>query len=432
MDVSLTAQWPHVLILSRLTLALALGLFVGLERQRRGKEAGVRAFAFTSLMGCLGGLLGDAYALTSLGLLGIPLFFLNWQRLRAHQTIELTTSVALLLTGFIGILCGKGHELTPVVVAIAAASLLTWKERITDFAVGLTDVELRSAILLAILTFIIYPLLPAEAVDPWGLIDARGSWTTIILIAGIGFVNYICWKLYGKRGIVFTGFLGGLVNSTVTATELANRVRESGPALMDVAYRGILLATAAMLIRNCVLLGLLAPPVLLAAAVPIVAMLITTGLFCLRRLHTENVADSPLDAELNLQSPFTLVAVFKYGLIFLALGVAGGLAQRFLGSAGFYAVSAGGGLVSSSSAVASAASLASHQKVAVMVAGNGAVLASVTSVLSSLPLIMRIARQPRLSRELGWAIICILLMGVVGVVLQTLFLEPVIARMIQP
>lgn len=431
MDPDLAAQWPYFPTVSRLALALALGLFVGLEREWRGKEAGVRTFAFTCLMGCLGGLLGDAYALTGLALLGIPLVFLNWQRLSTHQTSELTTSTALLVTGFIGVLCGKGHEFTPVVVAVTAAALLAWKERLTDFAVGLSEIELRSAILLAILTFIIYPILPADTIDPWRLIDARASWITVILIAGIGFINYIFWKLYGTRGIAFTGFLGGLVNSTVTATELANRVRESGPSLIGVAYRGILLATAAMLMRNCVLLGLLAPPVLLASALPMGAMLLATILFSLRRLHVEEGEGSSM-AELNLQSPFTLAAVLKYGLIFLALGVAGGLAQRFLGSAGFYAVSAGGGLVSSSSAVASAASLAAHQKVAVIVAGNGAVLASVTSVLSSLPLIMRIARQPRLSRELGWAIFTILLMGVLGVVLQSLFLEPVIMRMINP
>ena len=430
MDPDLAAQWPYFPTVSRLALALALGLFVGLEREWRGKEAGVRTFAFICLMGCLGGLLGDAYALTGLALLSIPLIFLNWQRLTTHQTSELTTSAALMVTGFIGVLCGKGHEFTPVVVAITAAALLAWKERLTDFAVGLSEIELRSAILLAILTFIIYPILPADTIDPWGLVDARASWITVILIAGIGFINYIFWKLYGTRGIAFTGFFGGLVNSTVTATELANRVRESGPSLIGVAYRGILLATAAMLIRNCVLLGLLAPPVLLASALPMGAMLLATILFSLRRLHVEEGGSSM--AELNLQSPFTLAAVLKYGLVFLALGVTGGLAQRFLGSAGFYAVSAGGGLVSSSSAVASAASLATHKKVAVLVAGNGAVLASVTSVLSSLPLIMRIARQPRLSRELGWAIICILLMGVVGVVLQSLFLEPVIARMIMP
>ena len=37
--------------LMRLALALALGLFVGLERERRGKEAGLRTFGFAALFG---------------------------------------------------------------------------------------------------------------------------------------------------------------------------------------------------------------------------------------------------------------------------------------------------------------------------------------------------------------------------------------------
>jgi uncharacterized membrane protein (DUF4010 family) len=37
----------------------------------------------------------------------------------------------------------------------------------------LSDLELRSAILLAILSFIIYPVLPTHAIDSWGLIEPQ-------------------------------------------------------------------------------------------------------------------------------------------------------------------------------------------------------------------------------------------------------------------
>ncbi len=39
-------------------LAVAIGLFIGLERERSGKN-GVRTFALTALLGCLGGFIGD-------------------------------------------------------------------------------------------------------------------------------------------------------------------------------------------------------------------------------------------------------------------------------------------------------------------------------------------------------------------------------------
>ena len=52
----------------------------------------------------------------------------------------------------------------------------------------------------------------------------------------------------------------------MTVTELAQRARDGREALVEMAYRGILLATAAMAVRNLVILGLLSTPALLAAA----------------------------------------------------------------------------------------------------------------------------------------------------------------------
>jgi len=243
--------------LLRLALAVGLGLFVGLERERRGKEAGLRTFAFAALLGGLGGLLGEPYALLGLGLLGILVVFLNWATLRAGEGLELTTSAALLVTGFTGVLAGQGHTFTPVSAAVATAALLAWKERLAGFSLGLTERELRSAILLAMLAFIVYPILPEAPLDPWGLVEPRAAWLTVILIAAIGFANYLLLKLYGARGVELAGFLGGLVNSTLTVTELATRSRETGSHVGEVAYRGVLLSTAAMALRKAALLAIL-------------------------------------------------------------------------------------------------------------------------------------------------------------------------------
>lgn len=41
-------SWPYLPPLARLALALAIGLFIGIERERRRKEAGLRTFAFVA------------------------------------------------------------------------------------------------------------------------------------------------------------------------------------------------------------------------------------------------------------------------------------------------------------------------------------------------------------------------------------------------
>jgi uncharacterized membrane protein (DUF4010 family) len=411
--------------LARLTLALAVGLFVGLEREWRGKEAGLRTFGFAALLGGLGGLLGTSFALLAIASLLVLLAFLNWQSLKTQGGVELTTSAALLVTGFTGVLCGLGHVTIPAAVAVVTAGLLAWKERLAGFSHKITAEELRSAILLAILAFAVYPILPQHAVDPWGLIEPRAAWVTVILIAAIGFANYLLWKLFGTKGVEITGFLGGLVNSTVTVTELATRVTGPKSALSDVAYRGVLLATAAMALRNAVLLGLLSYKALVQSVVPLVLILLTSiglALWPSRASAKEEAneeAGHEVDAPaLPLTSPFALSSALKYGLLFLAMQVVGGIAQKGLGRFGFFAVSAIGGLVSSASSVASAAALAANHTIGPTTAGIGAIIASLASAVINFVLVARLTPERRLIMRVGRALSLVIALGLVGAFIQ--------------
>lgn len=411
------ASFPHLQTIFRLALALGLGLFVGLEREWRQKDAGLRTFGFAALLGALGGVSGEAYALLSLGLLGVLLTLMNWQVIRRGDKPELTTSAALLVTGYVGVLSGVGHTFTPVVVTIVTAGLLAWKEQLAGFSLGLTAAELRGAILLAVLAFVVYPVLPSAALDPWGLIQPRAAWVTVILIAAIGFGNYVLLKIFGTKGVQITGFLGGLVNSTVTVTELAVRERESGGRLRDEAYRGVLLATCAMAARNAVLLGIVATAALLAALLPIALILISSLLLATRNPASASPSEGP-PPEIPLRSPFSLQSALKFGLVFLVLQILGTLAQNGLGDAGFYAVSIVGGFVSSASAVASAAMLAAQGHVTPASAGVASVLASLASAAINLVLVMRVARDAGLNRRLARALGAVVACGIAGAILQ--------------
>jgi uncharacterized membrane protein (DUF4010 family) len=415
-DVANAASpWPYLPTLLRLVLAVGCGVFVGLEREHHGK-AGVRTFGLAALLGCLGGLAGDRFATLAMVCLLVLVCLMNWRQFTLHQTLALTTSTALLLVGFAGVFCGQGHSFTPVAVAVITAALLAWKQPISGFVVGLSDLELRSAILLAILSFLIYPVLPARAVDPWGLIEPQGTWVTVLLIAALGFVNYVLWKLYGPRGIEITSFLGGLVNSTAAVAELAQRVKEGGEGLLAVAYRGTLLATAAMLLRNSLLLAILAWPAWVSSLAPMALMVSTSILFVWKSLKDRR--RGPETPKLNLEQPFSLWAALKFGLIFLALHVAGTLAQKHLGAWGFYAVSVAGGFVSSASAVAAAGTAAAHHDVSTAIAANGAVLASLTSTLVDIPLVARVASQRSLTVRLSVALGVIAAVGIAGIMLH--------------
>ena len=118
----------------------------------------------------------------------------------------------------------------------------------------------------------------------------------------------------------------------------------------------------------------------------------------------------------------------KFGLIFLLLSVAGILAQRSLGVFGFYAISVAGGLLSSASAVAAAGTAEGHHEVSFPVAANGAVLASLTSVLINIPLVARTGRQPLLTKALARTLLIIVASGIIGVVLHKSLEDTVLSR----
>jgi uncharacterized membrane protein (DUF4010 family) len=404
--------WVPFESLGRLTLALGVGLFVGLEREWRKKEAGLRTFGLLALLGGMGGLLGSPYSLMTLASSGLLVVLLNVHSMRAGEGTELTTSAALLVTSLSGVLCGLGHTITPVAVGVVTAGLLSWKESLATFGQQLTAAELRSAILLAILAFAIYPVLPAHPLDPWGLIAPRAAWLTVILIAAIGLVNYVLWKIFGTRGIELAGFLGGLVNSTVTVTALASRVGETDGALEQVAYRGVLLSVAAMAVRNAVILAILSPHSLTGAGPALGLMLVSSTAMALSATRPRLPASA--EKPLAIQSPFSLWATLKFGAIFLALQVVGTGAQILFGAWGLYAVSFLGGLVSSASAVAAAAALASHDKVGPTVAGIGAVLASIASTGVNVGIVARCAGSRTLTRRIGVASAVVVLLALAG------------------
>lgn len=416
------AEWiigpagPPLALVARLAVALGVGAFVGLERERRGKS-GARTFALVCVMAGIGGALGHGYSWAVLGIVGLLVVLLNLRQLVRRQEVELTTSSALFVVTFAGIMIGQGYTFVPVALAVVTAALLAWKQPLQDFAGGLSEGEIRAAIVLALLALVMFPLLPEEPVDRWDLVHPRAAGLAVIVLASLGWANYLLWRIYGSRGMSVASLLGGLVNSTAAVVELAQRTRTIGRAYASHAGRGVVFASAAMLLRNAVIAGMLSLPVLGAMALPIGGML-AASVLALWQMDTRwlpPVAPEGDDRDaLRFGSPFSLAAVLRFGGVFLALEVAGTLAQRTLGDIGFYVVSIAGGLVSSSSAVAAAGTLAAENALSIETAGAGALLATITSAAVNLPLVARFGRFPQLTRAVGLTVAALVVAGVLG------------------
>lgn len=411
------SHWPFLPVLSRIGLAVAVGIFVGLEREH-SQKTGVRTFALTALFCCLGGLMGHAYATLALAFVAVAVAAMNYREMVKTQKLALTTTAGLTVVGFAGVLFGQGHVFTPAVAGILTAALFAWKESISRFSDVISHRELRSAILLAILTFIIFPILPDHPVDPWGLVEPRSNWASVIVIAGIGFINYILMRLFGARGLEITAFFGGLVNSRKVIVELGLRLKDAGRHLADSVQRGIMLATGAMLIRNLLLVGVLASSAIIACSLPFGLMLIVSLALWWRSRGAAQTADANVD--LSLSSPFRLRSALEFGLVFLAINVTGALAQRNFGAESFYFVSIIGGFLSSASSIAAAADLMARGEIPQGTAVNGIVLATLTSVLVNIPLAHGLMPDARLKRRASVGLGLIATAGLVGIAVSEL------------
>jgi len=294
------------------------------------------------------------------------------------------------------------------------AMLLALKPQLRAFAGGLTQQEVRSALLLGLLGFVVWPLLPDRFIDPWKLIQPREDWITVVVIACLGFLNYVLLRVYGSKGIYLTAMLGGLVNSTATAAELASTL--AGSDLLSLTVPVILLTSVSMFFRNFLILAIFAHGAIRTAAIPLVAMSFVAAYWVHR--NRRRPAEAEQGVSINVSSPVSLKKVLTFAVLFLALQIVATLAQRWIGNAGFQIVSVLGGLFSSASTTAAAANMAMHGNVTQHQAGIAVVLTSISSALVNLPIIQRQEKLRPQMRELFFSSALQVIIGIAILFLQ--------------
>jgi uncharacterized membrane protein (DUF4010 family) len=419
--LEMSEHWPFLTVLERFGMAVGVGLFVGIERESSGK-LGARTFGLVAIVGCMAGLAGIPFVWMAMAIMLLMLTLINWRRLTAHDELATTTTLSLCVVIFASVLCGMGHVYTPIAATILCTSLLAWKRPLHSFTSALTQKEMHSAILLAALSLLVMPVLPTYPIGPGHLVNPRENWASVILIAGIAFVNYILLRVIGPRGMEVTAFFGGLINSRKVIVEFILRAEGNAEALSQIIFRGVMLATSAMAIRNALIVALLSHSreAIELSIAPIGLMFLTSvALWRSQSLIRENAETPPLKLDL----PFSLTAALKFGLVFLALNVVGALAERYFGTASFYFVSAAGGLLSSGSSIASAATLIHHGELPALTGVNGVVISSIISVLINIPLLRRIPGSPELRNKVSWSLLGIVTAGVIGAWINILWMH---------
>jgi uncharacterized membrane protein (DUF4010 family) len=332
-------------------IALSIGALIGLEREKKKEgekgfaTGGLRTFILYALAGALGALLSeelDSPWPLAATLIAVAAAVVAGYVLHARSTagqLGLTTELAAITTSLLGAVAVLGQEEIAVATAVAMSALLWMKAPLHGAVAKLDSQDIYAGLKLLFATFIVLPLLPDETIDPWGAWNPYKLWLLVVLISSLSLVGYVAVRALGDaRGMVLTGIAGGLVSSTAVTLAFSRQSQEapqSAPALAS----GILLAWAIMCVRVLVEIGIVHPPLLASAAIPIGAMGVVATGFALFKLW-QQAKDRARSPEVRLRTPFSLMAAIRFAGLFATVLLVVKLALKYLPGGAVHVVAA--------------------------------------------------------------------------------------------
>lgn len=376
---------PELASLPRYVVALAIGLLMGLERERNpAAKAGLRTFALTALLGVL-----TAHLATAIGaawLIAVGLLLVGAMMIAAYQHAPpqpegdpgTTTVAALMLCYGLGVLVWHDEIQLAVMLGIAATMLLYFKPELSGFSQRMSRHDLLSILQFSVLALIILPLLPNRNYGPYGALNPYQIWWMVVLIVGVGLAGYAALRLVGQqRGAVMLGLLGGLVSSTATTLTFSRHARADS-AMMPVAVIVVVLANLVVLVRLGVLAAVLAPGVLTQLLPVLLGGMIVGGLgavYGVRRLQPQGELPP-----LTMGNPTELRAALGFGLMYAVVLLAAAWLSDWLGTRGLYAVALASGLTDVDPITLSSLRLLSLDKLSMAVVVNVVTLAMLANL----------------------------------------------------
>jgi uncharacterized membrane protein (DUF4010 family) len=333
--------------------ALLIGTLLGIERERHKQSdgdisvGGLRTFILFAMLGAIGGWLAKLLdfpwilvAVLLATLVAVVASYVVAARVQP-DALGLTTELAALAICLLGAMVMLGHREIAVALAIAIAAALAYKEPLHGMVSRLGAEDVYAGVRLLAATFIVLPLLPDRAVDPWGALNPQKLWLLVLLISGLSLVGYVAVRLLGpNRGIPLTGLTGGLVSSTAVTLSFARQSREKGHARSVPAFAcGILIAWGVMFLRVLATVLIVNRALLPRLVVPFLAMAaVTAGLAW--AMYRRAADDGPAGSGVPLTNPFSLTSAAKFAALFALVLLLVAFVQQNFPPEGVYVVAA--------------------------------------------------------------------------------------------
>ena len=405
-------------------VALALGMLIGLERERSKGEgparrpAGIRTFALAALLGAIGMHLGGVTLLLLVEGGVAALAAVAYFRDREADP-GLTTELGLMTTPLLG---GLAMSDTLLASGLGAAVAVTFaaKAPLHGFVKQvLTNAEVNDGLVFVVATFVVWPQLPDRYLGPYQAINPHSIWLLVVLTLAIGACGHAATRSLGPRfGLSVAGFASGFVSSAATVGSMAGRAAKD-PANMGAAVAGAAFSTVSTFLQSALLLFVVSYRTLVLMAPALVAGGLMAGLYGLAFAFHGRGPDR--DPTVELGRAFSVGTAFALAAFMAVMLIVSAALKDWLGEAGIIVGAAVAGIVDAHSATISVASLSASGKLAPQDALLPILAAMTTNALTKIAMAigagsgafaMRIVPGIVLSMVAAWAVAAALLLWI--------------------
>ncbi len=384
MEISFSVDKESLNLIVKLAFSLVTGLLIGLEREHRSKQetfAGIRTFPLISILGTLTAYINEQYwngifwiILGGIVLLTLINFYLEYQR-----DIGATTEIAILISFVMGVLIYYEHYYIAAFLAVVTTFLLAIKRTLENFAKKLSHEDILAILKFALVTVVIYPLLPDKNLGPFQAFNPKSIWEMVVIVSSLDFISYLILRWKGTKTLWLTGIVGGLISSTAVSYELA-KLSKKYPAVIYSALFGIVLAWLIMNIRVIFLSGIVNPSLAVKVSIPMLVISAGYILFIvyLYIKNREKILENA-GQEVNFSNPYEISSAIQFGIIYAFVIFLVKVLNHYYGSSGLYIASLISGVIDVDAITLSLSNLAKEGSIVDSVAVKGIVLAAISN-----------------------------------------------------
>lgn len=412
-------------------IALLLGALVGIEREKHRRDehpnsfGGLRTYVLFAQAGAVSAWLSLhlqspwLFVITVLVIALAVLIAYVLENRNSPTSLGLTSEISAITVCLLGGAVMFGHAELAVMLGILTSAILTFKQPLHGLVNKIDTDDLYAGLKLLIASFIVLPLLPNHAIDPWQALNPYKLWLLVILISSMSLLGYVAVRWLGPaHGAVVTGISGGLASSTAATLSFARSSKlDSDPLAADAQACGVLLAWLVMFIRVMVTVTIVYQPLLASLWLPFAVMALATALMAaVYYWRGSQRYQAPQSSIVKVSNPFSLLAAIKFGALFAAILLLVKLTEQYAAAEGLYLLAAVAGLTDVDAITLSMAEFAGQSADGLTIAAVAISIAALSNTVVKCALVFTLGART-LANKLLLATAFIILAGSVSLLL---------------